>query len=171
MKRYFMFPLLLLLAACGKAPADSETSSDAPMLVVQSYQQQLHSMMMKLQLGNEYKSLHGDSEHLAALSLVLLSTHNAAFSQCEGYLAPVISTAMQFSGMPSHEIKHKFLDEGMLPEFDDPLCYHIKELATHPSYIAALSVEPTTVNYAEIALQLRELQEHLLLLYPSLREK
>ncbi len=171
MKRYFMFPLILLLVACGKAPADGETSSESPLFVAQSYQQQLHSMMMKVQLGNAYKSLNGDSEQLAALSLVLLSTNNAVFSQCDSYLAPVIATATQFSGMPSHEIKHKFLDEGMLPEFDDPLCYHIKELATHPSYMAALLVEPKTVNYAEIALQLRELQEHLLLLYPSLREK
>ena len=170
MKQYILCALLALLVACSDPASEVEVSQD-PLLVARNIDTQLDSLLVQATLKGNTASIATDIDNLRSLSIVLLSNAQTTHSQCGDYLAPVVSAVTSLASMAAVDIERQYLNEAALPEFDDPLCYHIKELVVHPAFIEAQLTSLAGKEYNALTMQIREMQEHLALLYPSLRKK
>ena len=170
MKQYILYAVLVVLAACSDSASEVEVTHD-PLFIARSIDTQLDSLLVQASVRGSKAKVAKGIANLRSLSIVLLSNAETTHSQCGDYLAPIVSVATNLTSMAAMDIESMYLDEAALPEFDDPLCYHIKELVVHPAFIEAQLASPAGRDYKALTVQVREMQEHLALLHPSLREK
>ncbi|RRS08911.1 hypothetical protein EAG18_09445 [Pseudoalteromonas sp. J010] len=135
--------VLALVTACSEqsqpeqkaAPAVQEATDSLSM-----YKTQAEALLANIRVEKEDKALEAQSAELVNLSRTLLNEFVAKYPQCQTYLDALDKAADIIPTLPLEEIESGYHADGKLPKFDDPVCYHAKDLLVHPATVQAIAM-------------------------------
>jgi hypothetical protein len=143
-----MYKQLVILLAAGSLTACSEKEEVAQVqaapvekaeTTLQTYKSQAKSLLADIRTQNTAQELEQSSANLVKTSRKLLSEFTAKYPQCQTYLGALDAAADLIPTLPLEEIETGYHADGKLPKFDDPVCYHAKDLLVHPATVQAIA--------------------------------
>ncbi|BDF95603.1 MULTISPECIES: hypothetical protein [Pseudoalteromonas] len=109
----------------------------SPVSALEQYPQQASDLLNSIRAKKDAASLEAESAQLVILSLALIKEVIVKYPQCTEYLNALSTVATAIASLPLIEIENGYHSDGKLPPFDDPVCYHAKDLVVHPATVQA----------------------------------
>ncbi len=135
---------LTLMTACSKQPELEQRTESAPTAATSSlaqYKAQAETLLADIRIEKDAAALEAQSADLVTLSRTLLNEFVAKYPQCQTYLDALDQAADIIPTLPLEEIETGYHADGKLPKFDDPVCYHAKDLLVHPATVQAIAMK------------------------------
>ncbi|MEJ6474366.1 hypothetical protein [Pseudoalteromonas piscicida] len=156
--------VLTLLTACSKQPElEQKTDSVAQATTsLTQYKTKAEALLADIRIEKEDKALETQSADLVTLSRTLLTEFVAKYPQCQTYLDALDKAADIIPTLPLEEIESGYHADGKLPKFDDPVCYHAKDLLVHPATVQAMALKGFTSpeDYQSAEMEIVEVIAH-----------
>ena len=80
-----------------------------------------------------------NSAELVAGSKEIINLFMTKHPKCTAYLTALNAAADVIPTLPLEEIESGYHEDGKLPKFEDPNCYHAKDLLVHPATVQAMA--------------------------------
>ncbi|KPH65172.1 hypothetical protein AMS58_07750 [Pseudoalteromonas porphyrae] len=140
LKQLVLVSSLFTLAACNDSePKQSAATEKGPLTSLEQYDLQAKTLLANIRAKKDAASLEVESADLVTVSQVLLSEFTVKYPQCTEYLNALNAAAKLIPTLPIEEIETGYHADGKLPKFDDPVCYHAKDLLVHPATVQAIA--------------------------------
>lgn len=142
LKLFLLICLSITVSACG-----DNTQSQQPELTVEpvqvtlleQYRNQAANVLTIIYANEGAKKLEQESAKLVELSQLLLNELAAEVPQCKRYLTSLNAAASEMVNLPVEKIASDYLNGHKLPNFNKPICYHIKEVLVHGATVQAIA--------------------------------
>lgn len=165
LKSLLLASLLIMLSACGDntESTHSEQHDEAVQLtLLEQYRNQAAYVLGIINTNNDANKLQKESAKLVILSQSLLKDLTVEVPQCTHYLASLNAAAADMASLPVEKIASDYLLGKKLPSFEQPICYHIKELLVHGAMVQAIAHKGlnNSVEYKTVELDMIEAMAH-----------
>ena len=155
----------LALTACSEQEAKKVTSTDtakAESTNLETYKQQAESLLVDIRANASSQKLAKGSQQLVATSRQLLAEFTTKYPACDTYLSALDEAADLIPTLPLEEIESGYHKDGKLPSFDEPVCYHAKDLLVHPATVQAMATQGMKFEsaYEDAELEIVEVIAH-----------
>lgn len=156
----------LALFACSEQPstqaAKTEAQAPASDNALGQYKTQATSLLANIREHKSAIDLEQESANLVATSRDLLADFVTKYPQCKDYLDALDKAADIIPTLPLEEIESGYHEDGKLPEYSDPVCYHAKDLLVHPATVQAIAKLGFTekTHYEDAELEIVEVIAH-----------
>ena len=131
---------LIIVSGCDNnltAQQAEHAAKPVQLSAFEQYPQQANNLLNSIRAKKDAASLAAESAELVTLSQALLKELIVKYPQCTAYLDALSEVAAVISALPLAEINSDYHGDGKLPEFDDPVCYHGKDLLVHSATVQA----------------------------------
>lgn len=164
-KKLALLLTTLAITACSEQPQvekKQEVKKEVENTTLSVYKAQAQSLLGEIRSKSGAQVLEQDSAQLVATSRVLLNEFTAKYPQCQTYLAALDAAADTIPTLPLEEIESGYHADGKLPKFDDPVCYHAKDLLVHPATVQAIAKQGFNFEtaYEDAELEIVEVIAH-----------
>lgn len=149
LKRLFLVTTFLaLFTACSDEANDSKLADNKvtgvakphQLTVFKQYQHEAKKLLASIRARKASAAIVIEAQMLVANSRTLLSEFTLKYPQCREYLTALDKMADVIVTLPPQEIESGYQSGGKLPKFDDPICYHAKNLLVHPAKVQAIAL-------------------------------
>ncbi|MBB1507826.1 hypothetical protein H5203_20470 [Pseudoalteromonas sp. SG41-1] len=159
LKQLVVASSLIIVSGCDDnvKPKQSKAAVQPYQLTtLEHYQHQANNLLRSIRVQKDAANLETQSADLVALSQTILNDLIVDYPQCAEYINALIAVADLLPSLPLEEIESGYHSDGKLPKFDDPICYHGKDLLVHPATVQAVArlgfVDPQAYEYAELGI-------------------
>ena len=132
-----------LLSACGdNKEATTETVTEAKSvgnLELATYKAGAKELVTMIKDAKPDTEIEAKSAELVAGSKEIISQFMVKHPNCTEYLTALNKAADIIPTLPLEEIESGYHEDGKLPTFNDPNCYHAKDLLVHPATVQAMA--------------------------------
>ncbi|MBE0376746.1 hypothetical protein [Pseudoalteromonas prydzensis] len=131
---------LIIVSGCDNnitAQQAAHVAKPAQLSVFEQYSHQANTLLSNIRARKDAASLEAESAQLVTLSQALIKEFVVKYPRCTEYLAALSDVATVLSSLPIDEIESGYHSDGKLPKFDEPICYHAKDLLVHPATVQA----------------------------------
>jgi hypothetical protein len=152
MKKVSMLALLIstaLLSACGndqtnvtvtaEAPAEATTAAPVINQELNSYKAGAEELVSMIREAKPDTDIAAKSADLVSSSRAIIKQFMVKHPNCTEYLTALDQAADIIPTLPLEEIETGYHQDGKLPQFDDPNCYHAKDLLVHAATVQAMA--------------------------------
>lgn len=142
LKSLLLASLLIMLSACGDNTESTHSEQlDEPvqLTLLEQYRNQAVYVLDIININNDANKLQKESAKLVTLSQSLLKDLTVEVPQCTHYLVSLNAAAADMTSLPVEKIASDYLRGKKLPSFEQPICYHIKELLVHGAMVQAIA--------------------------------
>ncbi|MBQ4811965.1 hypothetical protein A7985_16835 [Pseudoalteromonas luteoviolacea] len=156
----------LALFACSEKESAQTTQPQAKAPVTENalsqYKTQAKALLANIREQKPASELEKESANLVATSRSVLSDFVTKYPQCKDYLDALDKAADLIPSLPLEEIESGYHEDGKLPKYSDPVCYHAKDLLVHPATVQAIAKLGFTENaqYQDAELEIVEVIAH-----------
>ncbi|ESP95208.1 MULTISPECIES: hypothetical protein [Pseudoalteromonas] len=156
----------LALFACSEQPSTQEAKSEAKAPASENalgqYKTQATSLLANIREQKSAAALEQESAELVATSRDVLANFVTKYPQCKDYLDALDKAADVIPTLPLEEIESGYHEDGKLPKYSDPVCYHAKDLLVHPATVQAIAKLGFTekTHYQDAELEIVEVIAH-----------
>ena len=156
---------LSVLTACSKQPEleqQEQVKKETANTALSQYKTQAESLLADIRVEQQAEQLAQQSAELVSLSRSLLKDFVAKYPQCQTYLDALDKAADIIPTLPLEEIETGYHADGKLPKFDDPVCYHAKDLLVHPATVQAIAIKGfnSSEDYQSAEMEMVEVIAH-----------
>lgn len=147
----------LLLGGCGeqtKQTTDQNTAKKVEISILENYKHGAKELVQMIKQGQPDSEIAKKSAELVANSKSIIKEFIVKHPKCTTYLNALNEAADLIPTLPLAEIESGYHEDGKLPKFDDPNCYHAKDLLVHPATVQAMANMGISSN------EMRESAEH-----------
>ncbi|TDK27375.1 hypothetical protein E2F46_04085 [Luteimonas aestuarii] len=110
--------------------------------------------------GADVATLRHDAEALMELGATLVPAFVERHPHCEGYLAAALQVRGTWPSLDLATIERDYHHDGVLPQVaDSGVCYHMKDLVTHPATVLVL-LKDARPDHAKARHEIDEVIEH-----------
>ncbi|MFY8273612.1 hypothetical protein AAEU32_05755 [Pseudoalteromonas sp. SSDWG2] len=164
MKFVVMVIILIVISGCGGNADGLNTRHDARSVIL-AYQQQVDELLTASKLGIHSSLSAQQLDQLYNLGQVLVGQVLEERNLCDSYLSTIAKSAPMLREASTSQLQTGYLEEQALPDFDAPICFHIKELVFHPLHIHSnLQTNPALAQK-----ELNEVRAHAAVVYEYLQ--
>lgn len=131
---------LIIVSGCDNNLTAQQTEhvvKPAQLSAFEQYSHQANTLLNNIRAKKDAASLEAESAQLVTLSQALLKELIVKYPQCTEYLDALSDVATVLATLPLAEINSGYHGDGKLPEFDEPVCYHGKDLLVHSATVQA----------------------------------
>ncbi len=130
-----------LLSACGENQTTAEVVAEAPVINqdLAVYKAGAKELVSMIKTAKPDADIAQKSAELVASSKEIISQFIVKHPKCNEYLTALNNAADIIPTLPLEEIEAGYHEDGKLPKFDDPNCYHAKDLLVHPATVQAMA--------------------------------
>lgn len=130
-----------LLTACGEKQTNAEVVAEAPAInqELAAYKAGAKELVAMIKAEKPDADIVQKSAALVANSKQIISQFIVKHPKCNEYLTALNNAADIIPTLPLEEIESGYHEDGKLPSFDDPNCYHAKDLLVHPATVQAMA--------------------------------
>lgn len=136
------FAAMTLLTACGdKQQTNAEAVAKAPTAnqALADYKEGAKTLVTMIKEAKPDTEIAAKSAELVAGSKTIITQFINKHPKCTEYLTALNNAADIIPTLPLEEIESGYHEDGKLPKFDDPNCYHAKDLLVHPATVQAMA--------------------------------
>lgn len=161
---------LLGLTACTDKDAGAPTAQNTQKAVTETqeptslekYKLEAQTLLADIREKKQANELEKSSAELVSTSKVLLAEFVTKYPQCKTYLDALNTAADVIPTLPLEEIETGYHADGKLPKYDDPVCYHAKDLLVHPATVQAIASQGFNFEsaYQDAELEIVEVIAH-----------
>ena len=140
LKQLIVASSLIIISGCDKTlttKSAEHVAKPAQLSTFEQYLEQANTLLSNIRARKDAASLEAESAELVALSQALIKEFVVKYPQCTDYLAALTDVATVIASLPIAEIDSGYHSDGKLPKFNDPVCYHAKDLLVHPATVQA----------------------------------
>ena len=136
-----------LLTACGndQTNATAETPAEAPKVesvinqALNAYKVGAEELVSMIKEAKPDADIATKSADLVSSSRAIIKQFMVKHPNCTDYLTALDEAADIIPTLPLEEIETGYHHDGKLPQFDDPNCYHAKDLLVHAATVQAMA--------------------------------
>lgn len=131
---------LIIVSGCDNAITAQQAehvAKPAQLSAFEQYPYQANALLSNIRARKDAASLEAESAELVTLSQILIKEFVVKYPQCTEYLAALSEVATVIPTLPLAEIESGYHRDGKLPKFNEPICYHAKDLLVHPATVQA----------------------------------
>ena len=129
---------LIIVSGCDNNLTAQQTEhvvKPSQLSAFEQYPDQANTLLNNIRARKDPASLEAESAELVTLSQALIKELVVKYPQCTAYLDALSEVATVIASLPLAEIDSGYHSDGKLPKFDDPVCYHAKDLLVHPATV------------------------------------
>ena len=168
-----LLSVCLFFIACGdvETSLDSNSETDNPLALVSlinAYDHQLEELTFLLNTQRDKQAIYDASQGLYYNAKVMLAVFANEQPECQDYIKALLQLSTKVVGDHPETLNKKGVLKGTLPEFNLPICYHLKDILLEPlalSSQAELLESGSEVSF--IQEDIIELRAHVALLSNS----
>ncbi len=145
MKKLLLAIPLIALAACGeKQEQQRQVNSEEVRAAIanvnlSAYKKNANQLVAQIRQQADDALIGKQAKALVQSSLVIIHDFQTSYPQCKPYLDALVAAADVIPTLPLKDIESGYHADGKLPKFDDPICYHAKDLLVHPATVEAMA--------------------------------
>lgn len=131
---------LIIVSGCDNNLTVQQTEhvvKPSQLSAFEQYPHHANTLLNNIRAKKDPASLEAESAQLVTLSQALIKELVVKYPQCTAYLDALSEVATVIASLPLAEIESGYHSDGKLPKFDDPVCYHAKDLLVHPATVQA----------------------------------
>ncbi|CAM4410541.1 hypothetical protein [Pseudoalteromonas ostreae] len=131
---------LIIVSGCDNnltAQQAEHVVKSSQLSAFEQYPYQANTLLNNIRARKDPASLEEESAELVTLSQALIKELVVKYPQCTAYLDALSEVATVIASLPLAEIESGYHSDGKLPKFDDPVCYHAKDLLVHSVTVQA----------------------------------
>lgn len=144
---------------------------DSPKLLVllNTYSEQLQKLQLALYADVKRQALKTQSDELHITAQTMLAVFADQKSQCVDYISQLLLISNELQINPLKQRSDEYI-QSLLPQFELPICYHLKDLLIQPIILLSLASNfgEQQSNYYIAQVEIAELMAHLQLVKKSL---
>lgn len=164
-KPLFLASFLIMLSACGENTESTpleQLVKPEQLSLLEQYRNQTTAVLNIIHTNEGAASLEAEAAKLVKLSQLLLNDLAVKVPQCKPYLISLNAAAADMANLPVEKVTTGYLSEQKLPNFDKPICYHIKELLVHGAAVQVIARKGVndSVEYKTAELDIIEAMAH-----------
>lgn len=145
--------------AAPSAPAPAPVEVDAAE-GVEGYVARATALSSALDPGGDVAALRRDAEALMELGATLVPGFVEQHPHCREYLEAALQVRSAWPSLDLATIEHDYHHDGILPKVENSgVCYHMKDLVTHPATVLVL-LKDATPDYAKARHEIEEVVQH-----------
>ena len=146
-----------LITGCGEEKQATQQTKAQPATgntELVTYKKGAKELISMIKEAKPDADIAAKSAELVAGSKQIINQFMVKHPKCTAYLTALNEAADVIPTLPLEEIESGYHEDGKLPKFDDPNCYHAKDLLVHPATVQAMA----TIGIKDAAM--RESAEH-----------
>lgn len=165
LKQLALFGSILYISACDDVIVVQERVENNPQQSssLQQYRRQAANLLIDIRSNQDAASLELGSAQLVRLSQVVFDDFLIQFPQCSAYLNSLRAVDLQIADLPVAQILSDYQHGKKLTKFEEPICYHAKELLVHGAMVQAVAGKglKNATDYNAVELDIIEAMAHL----------
>ena len=172
MKLFLLVLALLTISACGDSVGKPQPIAD-PNSAAQVYLGMSEQLLSELRLQGRAPELEHISTALAVAMYAQIPDLRVRFPECDAYLKRLYQGFDSSVQLTYAELSEQYRNGDALPNFEAPICYHIKEATVLPLLIRAIVRESQTgaVNTVSARRYALKAQAHFNIVQQQLQRK
>ncbi|NOU52748.1 hypothetical protein HG263_19765 [Pseudoalteromonas sp. JBTF-M23] len=162
--KWVMVLACVFVLSCTEQTQSIKTAPQVTLMsLIQTYDEQLSKVQLAINSGRSKEVILLYSNELYATAQTILALFSEQQSKCTDYFSKLFPVSEQFKTSASQMRLSNESIQSALPQFNEPICYHLKELLVQPVFISSLTAKqgPKDGNKQSKPIEMLALEAHV----------